>query len=124
MRNLVCYGDPMCSWCYGFGPELAALLEARPDVPLRIVVGGLRNGAVAASPSATTQPAGSAITAANTAMTSTVAAARWASTAAKAGASAIIVARKTCPQTAVIACTPLIRCGSLGGGGEGTAGAL
>lgn len=34
--NLVYYGDPMCSWCYGFGPELAALLEARPDVPLRI----------------------------------------------------------------------------------------
>jgi putative protein-disulfide isomerase len=35
-------GDPMCSWCYGFGPELDKILTAFPDVPLKIVVGGLR----------------------------------------------------------------------------------
>ncbi|HEY0847609.1 MAG TPA: DsbA family protein [Noviherbaspirillum sp.] len=33
----------MCSWCYGFGPELAALLEGLPGgIPIEIVVGGLR----------------------------------------------------------------------------------
>lgn len=34
--------DPMCSWCYGFGPELSALRERFPDVALHIVLGGLR----------------------------------------------------------------------------------
>jgi putative protein-disulfide isomerase len=32
----------MCSWCYGFGPELAALLERLPGLPVEVVVGGLR----------------------------------------------------------------------------------
>jgi len=32
----------MCSWCYGFGPELAALLEGLPGMPIHIVLGGLR----------------------------------------------------------------------------------
>jgi putative protein-disulfide isomerase len=39
---LVYVADPMCSWCYGFGPELDALCERFPEVPLHIVVGGLR----------------------------------------------------------------------------------
>ncbi|HYD58822.1 MAG TPA: DsbA family protein [Noviherbaspirillum sp.] len=34
----------MCSWCYGFGKELSALMKDFPDMPLRIVVGGLRAG--------------------------------------------------------------------------------
>jgi putative protein-disulfide isomerase len=34
--------DPMCSWCYGFGPELRKLLERFPQTPIHIVVGGLR----------------------------------------------------------------------------------
>lgn len=42
--QLIYVGDPMCSWCYGFGPELQALLERYPHIPLRIVVGGLRAG--------------------------------------------------------------------------------
>lgn len=42
--KLIYVGDPLCSWCYGFGKELAALLEAVPDVGLDIVVGGLRAG--------------------------------------------------------------------------------
>lgn len=35
----------MCSWCYGFGKELAALAAVHPDLPLEIVVGGVRAGA-------------------------------------------------------------------------------
>jgi putative protein-disulfide isomerase len=43
--NLVYVGDPMCSWCYGFGKELTALLQRNPSLKLSIVVGGLRAGA-------------------------------------------------------------------------------
>ncbi|KRB84385.1 DsbA family protein [Duganella sp. Root198D2] len=42
--KLVYVGDPMCSWCYGFGKELAQLLAAQPELKLEIVVGGLRAG--------------------------------------------------------------------------------
>lgn len=42
MSRLIYIADPMCSWCYGFGPELAALLEGVPDLPVDIVLGGLR----------------------------------------------------------------------------------
>ena len=35
------YGDPLCSWCYGFGPELSKLLEHRP-LACAVVMGGLR----------------------------------------------------------------------------------
>ena len=42
--RLIYVGDPMCSWCYGFGKELAAVLDAEPGLPLDIVVGGLRAG--------------------------------------------------------------------------------
>ena len=43
-RELIYVGDPMCSWCWGIAPELDLLTEAHPDLPLRIVVGGLRPG--------------------------------------------------------------------------------
>jgi putative protein-disulfide isomerase len=43
--KLVYAGDPMCSWCYGFGKELSALTARHPDLPLEILVGGLRAGA-------------------------------------------------------------------------------
>lgn len=39
---LICVADPMCSWCYGFVPELRALLDRLPGQPLRLVMGGLR----------------------------------------------------------------------------------
>lgn len=42
MATLIYIADPMCSWCYGFGPELVTLLNGLSDVPLEIVVGGLR----------------------------------------------------------------------------------
>jgi len=45
MINLVYFADPMCSWCYGFGPQLDALLEriaAKQPVNIEVVMGGLR----------------------------------------------------------------------------------
>jgi putative protein-disulfide isomerase len=42
MASLIYIADPLCSWCYGFGPQLKTLLAGLPDTPLDIVVGGLR----------------------------------------------------------------------------------
>lgn len=36
------YADPLCSWCYGFGPELSRLLERLPQARVTLVMGGLR----------------------------------------------------------------------------------
>jgi putative protein-disulfide isomerase len=41
--EFVYVGDPMCSWCWGFSPALAKL-ESRYDIPLSVVMGGLRTG--------------------------------------------------------------------------------
>ena len=40
--RLVYIADPLCSWCYGFGPELAKVLERHGDTELDLVMGGLR----------------------------------------------------------------------------------
>jgi putative protein-disulfide isomerase len=40
--QLLYLADPLCSWCYGFGPELAKLLARHPDAQLEVVMGGLR----------------------------------------------------------------------------------
>lgn len=37
-------GDPMCSWCWGFAPEIESLAE---DHHVEVVVGGLRPGPAA-----------------------------------------------------------------------------
>lgn len=42
--RLVYIADPLCSWCYGFGPELARLLSRHPEARLDLVMGGLRAG--------------------------------------------------------------------------------
>jgi putative protein-disulfide isomerase len=42
--QLIFIGDPMCSWCYGFGKELSELLIEEADLSLQIVVGGVRAG--------------------------------------------------------------------------------
>jgi putative protein-disulfide isomerase len=43
--RLVYFADPMCSWCYGFSPVIAALAERFEDrLPLDPVMGGLRAG--------------------------------------------------------------------------------
>ena len=41
-REFLYFTDPMCSWCYGFGPEIAALSRAHADTPLSVIQGGLR----------------------------------------------------------------------------------
>jgi putative protein-disulfide isomerase len=44
-KHLVYFADPMCSWCYGFSPLIAALEQQfRERLPLRLVMGGLRTG--------------------------------------------------------------------------------
>ena len=43
--KLIFVGDPMCSWCYGFGKELSELTARYPVLPLEILVGGVRAGA-------------------------------------------------------------------------------
>jgi len=41
--TLIYIGDPMCSWCYGFSPELSTVVEELGDkVELKMVMGGLR----------------------------------------------------------------------------------
>lgn len=41
LRRLIYVGDPMCSWCWGFAPEIESLSE---DYPVDTIVGGLRPG--------------------------------------------------------------------------------
>src|SRR6185369_10077914 len=44
-KRLVYFADPMCSWCYGFAPAIAAIAERFEDrMPLQLVMGGLRAG--------------------------------------------------------------------------------
>ena len=43
--KLLYVGDPMCSWCYGFGKEMTELMAMHPELDLEIVVGGVRAGA-------------------------------------------------------------------------------
>ena len=42
MTSLLYIADPLCSWCYGFGPELSRLLERHPGTGLDLLMGGLR----------------------------------------------------------------------------------
>jgi putative protein-disulfide isomerase len=42
MTRLLYIADPMCSWCYGFGPELTKFINAIPDASVDILAGGLR----------------------------------------------------------------------------------
>ncbi len=42
MKHLLYIADPLCSWCYGFGPELTRVLDSHPGSVLELVMGGLR----------------------------------------------------------------------------------
>ncbi|WP_296227839.1 DsbA family protein [Ralstonia sp. UBA689] len=47
--RLIYVADPMCSWCYGFGPQLADLRKRLADtlgasMPVTLITGGLRPG--------------------------------------------------------------------------------
>jgi len=47
--RFIYFADPMCSWCYGFSPVIAALAEGFEDrMGLQLVMGGLRAGNTAA----------------------------------------------------------------------------
>jgi putative protein-disulfide isomerase len=42
-NRLIYFADPMCSWCYGFSPELTQVLDQLDDsTGFSIVLGGLR----------------------------------------------------------------------------------
>jgi putative protein-disulfide isomerase len=44
-RHFLYVADPMCSWCYGFAPVIAALRERFDGrLPIRLLMGGLRAG--------------------------------------------------------------------------------
>lgn len=40
--HLLYIADPLCSWCYGFGPQLSRLLARHPGARLDLLMGGLR----------------------------------------------------------------------------------
>ncbi|MFI5444882.1 DsbA family protein [Polaromonas sp. UC242_47] len=40
--SLLYVGDPMCSWCYGFAVPLAQLRAQFPELPVQLMLGGLR----------------------------------------------------------------------------------
>lgn len=42
--TLIYVGDPMCSWCYGFSPELDQIKAAFPNTHFKMIMGGLRVG--------------------------------------------------------------------------------
>lgn len=44
-RHLIYFADPMCSWCYGFGPVMDQVAARFGDrLPIQLVMGGLRPG--------------------------------------------------------------------------------
>jgi len=45
-NSLIYIGDTLCSWCYGFAPELDAFVQNHPELTLRMVQGGLRPNGV------------------------------------------------------------------------------
>jgi putative protein-disulfide isomerase len=43
--HLIYFADPMCSWCWGFAPVIAAIqAQFGESLPIRLVLGGLRPG--------------------------------------------------------------------------------
>lgn len=41
---IIYIADPMCSWCYGFAPEIAKVKAGYPSFEFRTIMGGLRPG--------------------------------------------------------------------------------
>ncbi|ANK79426.1 MAG: hypothetical protein TEF_00455 [Rhizobiales bacterium NRL2] len=42
--RFIYFADPMCSWCWGFSPNLEKIRAAWPDIPVRLGMGGLYPG--------------------------------------------------------------------------------
>jgi putative protein-disulfide isomerase len=40
--KLLYFADPMCSWCYGFAPQISQVESEHPDLDFQLVMGGLR----------------------------------------------------------------------------------
>jgi putative protein-disulfide isomerase len=40
--SIIYIGDPMCSWCYGFAPEVDRLVADHAEIRLILIMGGLR----------------------------------------------------------------------------------
>jgi len=40
--TIIYFGDPMCSWCYGFSNEVSEIKNAFPEVDFQMIMGGLR----------------------------------------------------------------------------------
>lgn len=41
--KIIYFGDPLCSWCYGFGPEISKVIDHYKDsMDFELVMGGLR----------------------------------------------------------------------------------
>lgn len=43
-RRFFYFADPMCSWCWGFVPNIEKLAGRWPEIPIRLVMGGLFPG--------------------------------------------------------------------------------
>jgi len=43
-RTLFYFADPMCSWCWGFSPVMETIVRAFPDLPMSLIINGLRTG--------------------------------------------------------------------------------
>jgi len=53
-RHLVYVADPMCSWCWGFSPVIDSVRDHfGGDLPVRLLLGGLRPGTTEAMDEAT-----------------------------------------------------------------------
>jgi putative protein-disulfide isomerase len=44
LEKIIYVADPMCSWCWGFAPEIEKLRQAYTHIPMTLVMGGLRQG--------------------------------------------------------------------------------
>ena len=42
--TIIYIGDPMCSWCYGFAPEITKVKEQYKQLDFKLILGGLRPG--------------------------------------------------------------------------------
>lgn len=47
-KTLFYFADPMCSWCWGFSPVMETIVRAFPDLPVSLIMGGLRAGNIQA----------------------------------------------------------------------------
>jgi len=47
MKRLVYFADPMCSWCWGFSPDIGMIADRfKTSLPIHPVMGGLRPGTI------------------------------------------------------------------------------